>query len=115
MPLIAYDWELPYSIGLSKASSITIDGAITLAGQYGATIQFDEVSQTPYFTYNEGVVGIARAHVVWFIDARSIDAILKVVLDRELSRSGIWNIMSYYPQMWLVTNTQFEIEKTIET
>ena len=114
MPLIAYDWELPYSIGLSKASSITIDGAITLAGQYGATIQFDEIAQTPYFTYNEGIAGIAREHVVWFVDARSIDAILKVILERGLSGSGIWNIMSYYPQMWLVTNTQYEIDKILE-
>jgi len=115
MPLIAYDWELPYSIGLSKASALTIDGAITLAREYGATIQFDEVSQTPFFTYNERGSGIAREHVVWFIDARSIDAILKLIIERGLAGSGIWNIMSYYPQLWLVTNTQYEIEKILET
>ena len=115
MPLIAYDWELPYSIGLSKANSMTIGGAITLAREFGATIQFDEVSQTPYFTYNENLNGIAREHVVWFIDARSIDAILKVIVDRGLNGSGIWNIMSYYPQLWLVTNTQYEIERSSET
>jgi spore germination protein len=111
MPLIAYDWDLPYSIGLSKANSLTIDGAITLARQYGATIQFDEVSQTPYFTYNESISGIERRHVVWFVDARSIDAILKVISERGLNGSGIWNIMSYYPQLWLVTNTQYKLEK----
>jgi spore germination protein len=110
MPLIAYDWELPYSIGLSEARSLTIGGAITLARQVGATIRFDEVSQTPYFTYNERVSGFAREHVVWFVDARSIDAILKVISERDLDGSGIWNIMSYYPQLWLVTNTQYEIE-----
>jgi spore germination protein len=110
MPLIAYDWELPYNIGLSKANSLTLDGAVNLAGYVGATIQFDDVSQTPYFTYNESVIGIAREHIVWFIDARSIDAILKVILERGLNGSGIWNIMNYYPQIWLVINTQYEIE-----
>ena len=115
MPLIAYDWELPYSIGLSEARSLTIVGAITLARQYGATIRFDEVSQTPYYMYNERGSGIAREHIVWFVDARSIDAILKVITERDLNGSGIWNIMSYYPQLWLVTNAQYEIEKIIET
>ncbi|MHB8131330.1 MAG: LysM peptidoglycan-binding domain-containing protein [Mobilitalea sp.] len=114
MPLIAYDWELPYIIGLSKANSLTIDGVITLARQYGSTIQFDEKSQTPYFTYNESIIGITRLHVVWFVDARSIDAILKVISERGLNGSGIWNIMNYYPQLWLVTNTQYEIAKILE-
>lgn len=115
MPLIAYNWELPYSIGLSSANSLTLEGAITLARQVGATILFDEVSQTPYYTYNESKTGIAREHVVWFIDARSMDAILKIVLERDLYGSGIWNIMNYYPQLWLVINTQYEIENISET
>lgn len=114
MPLIAYDWELPYSIGLSKANSLTLDGAMSLAREVGATIEFDEASQTPYFTYNESVTGIAKEHVVWFIDARSIDAILKIVLERGLNGSGIWNIMNYYSQIWLVINTQYEIERIPE-
>jgi spore germination protein len=28
-----------------------------------------------------------------------------------LAGTGIWNIMIYYPQMWLVINTQYEIIK----
>lgn len=26
---------------------------------------------------------------------------------------GIWNIMFYFPQMWLVINSQYEIEKVL--
>lgn len=110
MPLIAYNWELPYIIGFSNANSLTTVAAITLAGQVGAAIQFDEVSQTPFFTYNESLTGVAREHVVWFVDARSINAILLTILERGLKGSGLWNIMSYYPQLWLVINTQYEIE-----
>ncbi|MFA9375479.1 MAG: LysM peptidoglycan-binding domain-containing protein [Lachnotalea sp.] len=112
MPLIAYDWELPYSIGLSKANSLTIDNALTLARQFGSIIQFDEVSQTPFFTYDESMNNIAKNHIVWFVDARSIDALLNLITKRNLNGSGIWNIMSYNPQLWLVTNTQYEIQKT---
>lgn len=114
MPLIAYDWELPYSIGLSRASSLTLDAAKDLARQMGSTIQFDETSQTPFFTYNTSNIGIARDHVVWFVDARSMDAILKVIVDRGLIGSGLWNIMTYVPQLWLVINAQYEIESIPE-
>lgn len=110
LPLIAYDWELPYTVGLSRASSLSLDSAITLAKQYNANIQFDNTSQTPFYTYNTQTSGIPIEHVVWFVDARSMDASLKIIIDRGLSGSGLWNIMQFVPQLWTVINTQYEIE-----
>lgn len=115
LPLIAYDWELPYTVGLSKASSLSLDYAIALAKQYNVNIEFDNISQTPFYTYYTQTTGIPIEHVVWFVDARSMDAIMKIITDRGLSGSGLWNIMKFNPQIWTVINTQYEIEHIPET
>lgn len=108
---IGYDWELPYSAGISSVNSLTLDSAIGLARSVGAVIQFDEISQTPYYQYtiysSEGPID----HIVWFIDARSINALLGLVTDYNLLGTSIWNITIYNPQLWLIINSQFDIEK----
>lgn len=107
---IGYDWELPFSAGLSSVYSLTLERAIDLARIVGATIQFDETSQTPYFSYAiKNSVEIE--HIVWFIDARSIDALLELVSKYNLQGIGIWNITIYNPQLWLIINSQYEIQK----
>ena len=110
LPLIAYDWELPYIVGLSKASSLSLDSVIRLAKQNNVIIQFDKTSQTPFYSYTTPKTGISREHIVWFVDARSMDASLKIITDRGLAGSGLWNIMQFSPQLWAVINTQYEIE-----
>jgi spore germination protein len=110
LPLIAYDWELPYTIGLSKASSLSLDSAIDLAKQYNANIQFDNTSQTPFYNYITQAPGIPIEHVVWFVDARSMDASMIIISNRGLSGIGLWNIMQFVPQLWTVINAQYVIE-----
>lgn len=110
-PLIGYDWELPYVPGVSKVNSISLISAITLAYDQGAVIQFDEESQTPYFYYVRSRVGAPESHIVWFIDARSIKALNDVIIEYDLVGSGIWNISSYYQQMWSIVNATFNIVK----
>ncbi|MDD3174293.1 MAG: hypothetical protein PHF63_11680, partial [Herbinix sp.] len=95
---------------VTKANSLTINSAITLADEVGATIHFDEVSQTSYFRYIDNKGKYPHPHIVWFIDARSIDAIMKLAKEYGLHGTGIWNIMIYFPQMWLLVNSQYEIE-----
>ncbi|MGF7146327.1 spore germination protein [Anaerotaenia torta] len=110
LPLIGYDWELPYTVGLSKTSSLSLDSAITLAKQYNVNIQYDIMSQTPFYIYNTQSNEIPVEHIVWFVDARSMDESMKIVTERGLSGSGLWNIMQFVPQLWTVINTQYEIE-----
>lgn len=110
LPLIAYDWELPYTVGLSKASTLSLDSAIILAKQYNVMIQFDHTSQTPFFTYKTQTSGIPIEHVVWFVDSRSMDESMEIITKRGLNGSGLWNIMQFIPQLWTVINTQYEIE-----
>jgi len=107
IPTIGYDWELPFLPGLSNVNVLSYDGAINLADIYGAIIEFDETSQTPFYRYSRDNV----QHIVWFIDARSVNALLDLVVKYSLQGAGIWNITIYNPQLWLVINSQFNILK----
>lgn len=110
---ISYDWQLPYIPSNPNAVSLTIDSVINLAQDVGATIQFDETSQTPFFLYNQITSGAPTQHIVWTIDARSIDALEKLMKEYSLNGIGIWNIMTYYSQFWTLINSQYEIVKII--
>lgn len=112
-PLLGYDWTLPYIKDFSKANSITLDTAIEIARLMKSTILFDDVSQTPYFEYTIDEFKITINHIVWFVDARTIDAIVNLVIDNGLQGTGLWNIMSYNPQLWLIINSNCKIEKLL--
>lgn len=112
IPAIGQIWELPYVVGFSRSNSITLDNALSLAREVGATIQFDIPSQTPYFTY-EDIAENDTEYIVWFIDAITIESLLNLILARGISGTGAWNIMSYFAQLWLVINSQYEIIKLL--
>ncbi len=112
-PTIGYDWQLPYISDRSVAVSLNYNSVLELAYDVNAAIQFDESSQTPYFTYNQTDIGFPSQHIVWFIDARSINALLKLVDQYNLGGSGIWNIMIYNSQLWLPIYSQYDIIKYI--
>jgi len=111
-PLIGYDWQLPYNPN-SYAYSLTLNAAINLARDAGAKILFNETSQTPYFFYKTSYAAEVIDHIVWFIDARSINSLDKLVTEYSLAGSGIWNIMVYYQQMWTMIISQYEIVKIL--
>ena len=50
-------------------------------------------------------------HEVWFEDARSIRSKLALASEYQLHGVSIWNIMRYFPQLWLVLNNLYDIEK----
>ncbi len=113
MATIGYDWELPFLAGLSNVSALTLDRSIDLARDMGAAVEFDSVSQTPFYLYTNNPHGTPVDHIVWFIDARSIDALLDVVGEFQLLGIGVWNITVYNTQLWLVIYSQFEIDKVL--
>lgn len=110
--LISFDWLLPYVPGTSYSNSLSISSALRLAYDTGSIIQFDKKSQSPYFHY---VQGISSNHIVWSVDARTIDALMKLISNYHLNGAGFWNLMIYTPQLWLIINSQFEIEKLISS
>ena len=111
IPIIGYDWELPYIPHISNVYSMSLISALTLAYEQEAVIQFDEESQTPFFNYVRSIVGAPEKHIVWFVDVRSIRAIDDIIIEEDLIGSGIWNITNYYQQMWSIINATFDIVK----
>ncbi len=106
--VMGYDWPLPYIPGDSRATVITTEESIEIASYKGIPIKYNEVSQAPYFFYTQEKEDL---HIVWFKDARSINAIMGLVNDYKLEGTSIWNIMYFFSQMWFIINTQYEIDR----
>lgn len=113
IPTVGYDWQLPFVAGISDVRLLTIQNAIDLARDVNAVIEFDEISQTPYYLYYAGGEVSPVQHIVWFIDARSFNALLSIVIENQLLGTGIWNIMNYNSQLWVLINSQYEITKIL--
>ncbi len=107
VPNYGYDWTLPYVRGESRAVTMSNVGAVELAAEVGAEIKFDEDAMSPYFEYTAD----GKQHVVWFEDARSIDAKLRLAARNRLGGIGYWNVMRYFPQAWLVQNALLDVRR----
>lgn len=112
-PLIGYEWTLPYIQGYSAGNAITLVASIELARLMESAILFDDNSETPYYEYKNKVGERIIEHMVWFVDARTLYAIVNLVLENGLRGIGLWNIMTYNPQLWLITNSNCIIEKVL--
>ena len=99
VPNYGYDWPLPYQQGVTKARSISNKEAIALAVRYGAEIAYDETAGAPHFRYTDesGIL-----HEVWFEDARSMDAKLRLIAEYGFRGAGFWNLTRPFSQVWLV-------------
>ena len=109
MPNYGYDWTLPFVQG-SAARTITNVEAVNLAARVGAEIQYDEKSQAPFFRYYDSS---RRQHEVWFDDARSVEARLRLVKKYNLGGVSYWTINSYFPQNWLVLQSLYQVKKVL--
>lgn len=107
MPNYGYNWTLPFVKG-SAAKSLTNLDAVKLAANVGANIQYDSQVQAPFFEYTDNN---NKEHIVWFDDARSIEARLKLINKYNLKGVSYWNINTYFPQNWLVLNSMYNINK----
>ncbi len=111
MPLYGYDWTLPYMPGGEFAESIGNQEAIDRAGRYGAIIKYDEKAQSPYYNY---VDQKGNEHVVWFEDARSVEAKYKLASEYNLRGVSYWVLAQPFPQNWQVLDNMFNITKVIK-
>ena len=109
IPNYAYDWTLPYEKGITKATTIGNQYAITVASQNNTEILFDEKSQAPYFYYNSQ----GRDHVVWFEDVRSINAKFDVADQFALRGVGYWNLMRPFAQNLSLLSVRYTPEKVL--
>ena len=89
-----YNFTLPYVQGLSEADSLSVEEAIRLAGEKGAEIQYDNTVEAPFFVYTES----GEEHRVWFEDARSLSARLRLLPEYGLRGALYWNFDRPNPQ-----------------
>ncbi len=110
IPLYGYDWTLPYKPGNPAAKTIDEVKAYELAEKYNAVIEYDEVSQAPYFNYfDENKV----EHVVWFDDSRSYQAKFNYV--KSLGILGLYNWVLGFdsPNNWRLIKENFIVKKEL--
>lgn len=107
IPNYGYDWPLPYVKGTTKAATVNNIQAVRIAVENGARILFDNVAESPYFTYSEN----DTEHEVWFEDVRSLLAKFELIKEYELRGCGYWQIMQWFRANWLLFRDQFYILK----
>lgn len=107
MPNYGYDWVLPYQSG-TRATSLSNLQAMNLAINTGSTIRFDETAQAPYFNYYDES---GRRHIVWFDDARSITARLKLVEKYNLGGVSYWTINRLYRTLWYTLRALYDVNQ----
>jgi len=107
VPNYGYDWPLPFVQGVTRAQSISNQRAIELALEHNIAIQYDDTAQSPFFHYTDAA---GTVHEVWFEDARSMDAKLRLIAEYGFRGAGFWNLMRPFSQTWLVLDSLYDLE-----
>ena len=106
IPNYGYDWPLPFVRGTTRAQSISNQRAIELALEHEIAIQFDETAQAPFFHYTDSS---GTVHEVWFEDARSLSAKLRLIAEYGFQGAGFWNLMRPFSQTWLTLASLYDM------
>lgn len=64
------------------------------------------------FTF-EDIRGNNIQYIVCFVNARTINFLLNLLLSKEITGTGVWNIMIYFAHLRLVMNSQYHIVKLL--
>lgn len=104
LPVQGYVYKLPFVAGYSRGMAISYRAAIDLAIENNAQITYDPLTNSVSFYFYLG-----DEYVVRFWDVRSYDVFLKLVPEFNLYGVGIWNIMQWFPQLWMCAAVQYSI------
>lgn len=105
--IYARDWLIPHVEG-QEAETFSPQEAVRRAVKFGATIQYDSESQSPFFRYTDEQ---GRRHEVWFEDARSAQAKFDLIKNYNLRGVSYWALGYPFPQNWALLNNNFTIKK----
>lgn len=109
--IYARDWLLPHVQG-QEAETFSCQEALERAVRYHAEIRFDEIAQSPFFTYRDTQ---GRMHEVWFEDARSAQAKFETVKEYGLAGISYWALGYPFPQNWTLLAENFQPIKLFST
>lgn len=107
IPNYGYDWPLPYEKGITAARTISNTEAVEIAIANNAVIEFDQVSMSPHFTYEQDDI----MHEVWFEDVRSMNEKFALIREYRLRGAGYWQIMNLFRANWLLLADTFTIAR----
>ena len=111
MPNFGYVWKLESENGEDNAQSVSNTEAVDIAVDFGAEIDFDDLSKNPNFTFTASTQSDTPEYKLWFEDARTVKAALDIINNYNLQGFAVWNIRRYFPQLWAVLNSMFNIIK----
>lgn len=106
IPNYGYDWTLPPAAH-RRARVVGNQEAVTIAAQTGAEIHYDDRVQAPTFRYRQD----GQEHQVWFEDARSIRAKLRLAQEMDLTGVGYWSLMRPFPQNWALMSQLVRVRR----
>ena len=105
----ARDWGPRHTEGM-EAETFDMQEAIRRAIKYNATIRYNRIAETPFYTYIDEK-GVSRE--VWFEDARSAQAKFNLVKEYRLLGVSYWVLGYPFPQNWILLDDNFTIRKLI--
>ena len=106
-PLYGYNWTLPYVKGGPFARVVSPQQAYQLAWREGANVQYDIKAMAPFFRYYDDQ---GKQHIVWFEDARSMQAKFDIIKEYRLRGISYWVLGREFPQNWVLLEDNFNIK-----
>ena len=110
VPFYGYNWELP-DTPENVAVPVNLVEVYSLAYRYGASINYDQTAQAPWFRY---VDAAGVGHEVWFEDSRSVEVKYDTAAEYNLRGVGWWSYVNEpygFPQNWLIMDEKFYVSK----
>lgn len=104
-----YNWRLPHRQG-QAAQVISNTAAQNLASVNFSEVKFDAKAQAPYFRYTDPS---GAHHEVWYEDARSVKAKLKLVSEYKLAGISCWPLNFPNRAGFEVVQSMYTVEKIV--
>ncbi len=111
LPCGGYDWLAGAPTGVEPARLISCDEVIQTAAEQHAAIMYDKAREAPYLAYR-GKEGADR--LIWFEDAQSMYAKLKMVHEIGFGGIGLFNVGQLDLSSLGVLGSLFHIVKAYE-
>ena len=91
-------YSYDYGVSGKRASSLTWQDAVSLAGQQGKVIEFDPKQKNAHYSYKSGAI----THNVWMLDAASAFNQMAYASDTGARGYAFWRLGAEDPGLWKV-------------
>jgi spore germination protein len=98
-----------FNLTTGRNTYVTYNMAMNLAQRYNKEVIFDEETQTPMFAY---VDAQGNNHEVWFENAQSIYAKIRLAWDLGIKGIALWRLGMEDESMWAMLRNQVVVRKS---